>query len=184
MDAQPTLNREQRRQLQRQQRGRSKPASQHSRLLIDPIQGAQRMADLMPEERQRRMKAWNVEAIDALRRGEGSYNEWAFLQSTTNIMKAVNQLTDLSGMDEHLDEVQAALVAIFERATNGGSPYILDTPAHWKPVTLYPHELDALYLLNTLHNTAFKVVSSRQWNLAIAKAKGRAQTKRAFVDLP
>lgn len=179
-----TLNRKQRRDLQKEQRGRSKPASQHSRRLIDPIKGAQRMADLMPQERQQRMKAWTAEAIDAMRRGAGTYDEWAWLQSTTNIMKSVNERTDLRGMTEHLQEVQEVLVSIFVRATNGASPYIVDTPAHWTPVTLYQTELDALYLLNTLHNTAFKVISARQWNLAIQKAKDRALTGRAFIRVP
>jgi 2-phosphoglycerate kinase len=142
------------------------------------------MADLMPEGRQQNMKRWTAEAIDAMRRGAATYDEWSWLQSTTNIMKSVNQCTDLRGMTDHLQQVQTALVSIFERATNGASPYIIDTPAHWTPVTLYPTELDAIYLLNTLHNTAFKVISARQWNLAIQKAKGRALTKRAFIRVP
>ena len=176
-----TLNRKQRRDLQKEQRGRSKPASQHSRRIIDPIKGAQRMADLLPAARQQRMKAYTVEAIDAMRRGTGTYDDWSMLQSTTNVMRSVNERTDLRGMTEHLQEVQTALTAIFERATSGASPYIVDTPDHWTPVTLYPNELDALYLLNTLHNTAFKVISARQWDLAIGVAKARAMTKRAFI---
>ena len=39
------LSRADRRKQQRTKRGRSKPASQHSRRIIDPIKGAQRMAD-------------------------------------------------------------------------------------------------------------------------------------------
>ena len=175
------LSRADRRKQQRAQRGRSKPASQHSRRIIDPIKGAQRMADLLPAARQQRMKAYTVEAIDAMRRGTGTYDDWSMLQSTTNVMRSVNERTDLRGMTEHLHEVQTALTAIFERATSGASPYIVDTPDHWTPVTLYPNELDALYLLNTLHNTAFKVISARQWDLAIGVAKARAMTKRAFI---
>lgn len=175
------LSRADRRKQQRAKRGRSKPASQHSRRIIDPIQGAQRMADLLPAARQQRMKAYTVEAIDAMRRGAGTYDDWSMLQSTTNVMRSVNERTDLRGMTEHLQEVQTALTAIFERATSGASPYIVDMPDHWTPVTLYPNELDALYLLNTLHNTAFKVISARQWDLAIGVAKARAMTKRAFI---
>ncbi len=178
----PVLSRQQRRQQQRAQRGRSKPASNHSRRVIDPIHGAQFMAGPMPAGEQLKQMAWTEEAIAALRAGTGSYADWCWMQSTNNIMRAVNGHTGMRCMDDTIASVQAALVAIFERATNGASPLVVDTPEHWTPVTLYQPELESLYQLETLQLAAFEILSNTEWNRARAKAKARAQTQRAFTD--
>ena len=179
--AQPPLSRDQRRALKRQERKRSKPASRHSTRITNTIESALIGISALPKAQQEKLRCWTAEAFEALRMGKGEYDHWAWFQSTLNILTAVNQTTCLRDMDKYIKQCEQSLVAIFVRAAKGASPYVVDTPDVWNPTALYAQELDDIRLIIELQDIAFAVVPAREWNRAIAKAKGRAMAKRNFV---
>jgi len=81
-------------------------------------------------------------ALDQLRRGLASDNDWALLGGSLQLAMAIERQGVVRGLAGHLDEIDRALVAIEARATHAGA---------WQAPTLYFHELDAVQLLLDLH---------------------------------
>ena len=177
----PTLNRAQRRAAKKASRGRTTPASTHSRrLLRNPIAYACEGAQVMPASKQQRLSRHAVAAVEAMRLGHYTYRDWQHVTAWINILCAINDQGVITQTPPYLAKADEALRAIYHRAS-GADARTDQHPSRWQPTALWHHELDAVRLLIDLVHFTLQTVSTREYEAAHALAVARIKTERGIV---
>lgn len=113
-------------------------------------------------------------AVDALRTGAASYDDWLRLASVVNIANAIERQGVVRGMASELAKCEAAVQAIGDRTG--------DTHDTWKSPTLYAAEIVATSDLVHWHKFQLQQLSYKEYDNArnYAVAKVRSSGGRAF----
>ena len=113
-------------------------------------------------------------AVDALRTGAASFDDWLRLASVVNIANAIERQGVVRGMASELAKCEAAVQAIGDRTG--------DTHATWKSPTLYAAEIVATSDLVHWHKFQLEQLSYKEYAQArdYAVAKVRSSGGRAF----
>lgn len=174
-------NRAQRRAAIKAARGRTAPASNHSRkILRDPITYAREGASLLPAHQRQRIISPARAAAEAMRLGKYTYRHWQHIVTWINILSAINDKGTITQLPPYLAKIEAATRAIYHRAS-GADARTDQHPARWHPTALWHNELDAVRLLIDLATFALQTVSLREYEAAYALAIARIKTERGIV---
>lgn len=113
-------------------------------------------------------------AVDALRTGAASFDDWLRLASVVNIANAIERQGVVRGMASELAKCEAAVQAIGDRTG--------DTHDTWKSPTLYAAEIVATSDLVHWHKFQLQQLSYKEYAQArdYAVAKVRSSGGRAF----
>lgn len=113
-------------------------------------------------------------AVDALRTGAASFDDWLRLASVVNIANAIERQGVVRGMASELVKCEAAVQAIGDRTG--------DTHDTWKSPTLYAAEIVATSDLVHWHKFQLQQLSYKEYDTArnYAVAKVRSSGGRAF----
>lgn len=113
-------------------------------------------------------------AVDALRTGTASFDDWLRLASAVNIANAIERQGVVRGMASELAKCEAVVQAIGDRTG--------DTHATWKSPTLYAAEIVATSDLVHWHKFQLEQLSYKEYDTArnYAVAKVRSSGGRAF----
>lgn len=106
-------------------------------------------------------------AIDRLRLGAGTFDDFARLASIVNIGLAIERAGVIKGLRADLDDCHRHLEAIGQR---GGEP------ESWHPPTLWAAEIKSLNLLANLHGQQLQVLSYREYSQARDYAVARVRS--------
>ena len=176
-------SRAQRRAAKKASRGRTTPASTHSRrLLRNPIAYACEGAQVMPVSKQQRLSRHAVAAVEAMRLGHYTYRDWQHVTTWINILCAINDQGVITQTTPYLAKADEALRAIYHRAS-GADARTDQHPSRWQPTALWHHELDAVRLLIELVHFTLQTVSTREYEAAHALAVARIKTERGIEDV-
>jgi hypothetical protein len=106
------------------------------------------------------------QAIDRLRLGQGTFDDFARAASIVNISLAIERKGVIKGLQADLDDCHRHLEAIGQR---GGE---VDS---WHPPTLWAAEIKSLNLLANLHEQQLRVLSYKEYSeariYAVAKVR-------------
>jgi hypothetical protein len=106
------------------------------------------------------------QAIERMRLGQGTFDDFARLSSIVNIGLAIERKGVIKGLQADLDDCHRHLEAIGQR---GGE---VDA---WRPPTLWADEIKSLSLLANFHKKQLQALSYREYsearNYAIAKVR-------------
>lgn len=113
-------------------------------------------------------------AVDALRTGAATFDDWLRLASVVNIAQAIERQGVVRGMASELAKCEAAVQAIGDRTG--------DTHDTWKSPTLYAAEIVATSDLVHWHKFQLQQLSYKEYDNArnYAVAKVRSSGGRAF----
>ena len=113
------------------------------------------------------------QAIDRLRLGQGTFDDFALAAGIINISLAIERKGVIKGLQADLDDCHRHLEAIGQR---GGE---VDA---WRPPTLWAAEIKSLNVLANLHEQQLQVLSYREYSEArdYAVAKVRSAGGQAW----
>jgi hypothetical protein len=107
------------------------------------------------------------QAIERLRLGQGTFDDFARMSSIVNIGLAIERKGVIRGLQADLDDCHRHLEAIGQR---GGE---VDT---WQPPTLWADEIKSLSLLANLHKKQLQALSYREYSEARDYAVARVRS--------
>jgi len=103
--------------------------------------GVYRACKIAPEDREMVVKPARL-ALDAMRQGRATENDWLMLASVVRVAQAIEKQAIVSGLQAHIDSARQALQAIYDRAMRAEG---------WVPGALYAPELHAITEMVRLH---------------------------------
>lgn len=175
------MNREQRRQAQRDNKGRTRPRSPHKRaVLVNPIDFAIGGASKIWDAEKSRVMRMVEAAIDGLRTGKGTYRHWQTITSIWNVLRAIDHQGVVRVQDDSLQRIEDATRAIYHRAS-GGDDRTDQHPARWDQPTLHASELDALRLARDLYRFCLNEMTQAEYERAYELAIARVRTGKGIV---
>jgi hypothetical protein len=102
--------------------------------------------------------------------GRGIRSDWVTLCSATNVAKAIESYGVVRGIAGHLDDIEAILLTLAERAGENKHP------PTWRAPALRFDEIDAIRLLVDLHRYQLQNVSHGEYHKACTLAVARVRS--------
>lgn len=113
--------------------------------------------------------------IEQARKGKLTESQWVVMCTAANVGRAIDDLGVVRGFGPQLDDANAALQAMNDRATQRETQ-------PWQPPTLRATELAAIREMATLYAFQLKQLSYGEYQQAFHKAIARVRSSGGRVD--
>ena len=141
----------------------------------DPMTMARARAGLLTTAEVAQIMAASTAAADAMAKGRGTRLHWVALCSALNMAKAIEDGGVVRGLAGHLDNIEATLNTLANRAGERKNP------PTWKAPALHFDEMDDMRLLVDLYRHQLQQLSYMEYRTACDLAQARVRSSGGEV---